>query len=369
LASASVEGCLDLNGLLGRLGGGRRLLRLTVELTHRCNYACPHCYCRIAPDSPRKSEELSGAEWTRIIDEAAAEGTFFVLFTGGEPLLHPEFQTIWVAAKRAGLIPELFTNGSLITEEMADFLAQWPPQQVSVTLYGSDAETYAAMTGGRGSLAKVLDGLDLLLTRQVKVEVKGLFSRINSHDFERLRELCARYQETFTWGAELAGPTPGNACTPGDVGLSAAEVVALERQDPARWREWSKRLAVWQPAREQGDTPFRCRAGETTCHIGPYGRLQPCLMLDAAGYDVRTGSLAKGWRLVPELLAAVPWEPGPCQRCGLAEVCRVCPALAVRQGAPAAGPTTLHCDLGRIRAEQFGLAGSPAALTTQEKQA
>lgn len=343
-------------------------MRLTVELTHRCNFACPHCYCRIAPDSPRRLEEQSGKEWTRIIDEAAAEGAFFILFTGGEPLLHPEFRTIWVAAKRAGLIPELFTNGSLITEEMADFLAEWPPQQVSVTLYGSDAETYATMTGGRGTLSKVLNGLDLLLARQIKVEVKGLLTRLNSHDFDRLRELCARYQENFIWSAELAGPTPGSDGEPRGVALTAAEVVALEQRDPVRWNEWVKVLSSWQAAETKcDDRLFRCNAGKSECHVDPYGRLSPCLMLDTIGYDVRNGQLREGWRHTPELLSSITWKPGSCQRCTLGEVCRICPAVAIRQGAPAAGPTALHCALGKTRTELFGIPARPAALMNQEE--
>lgn len=368
MGSACAEGSLDFAGLLQRLGGGRRLLRLSVELTHRCTFACPHCYCRIDADSPRRFDELSGAEWTRIVNEAAAEGAFFILFTGGEPLLHPDFRTIWVAAKRAGLLPELFTNGSLITADLADFLAQWPPQQVSVTLYGSDEATFATMTGGRSRLAQVLDGLDLLLARGIKVEVKGLFTKGNVHDFERIRALCARYQDTFRWAAELAGSAPESSGRPGDVGLDPAEVIALERQDPARWGEWRRMISTRQPAAGGDGRLFRCHAGVSECHLDPYGRLTSCLMLQTAGYDVRSGSIREGWLRAPELLAGIPWEPGPCQACDLAEVCRICPALSLRLGAPAAGPTDYHCTLGRCRAQEHGLAARPAIQTIQENE-
>jgi|WetSurMetagenome_2_1015567.scaffolds.fasta_scaffold07424_3 radical SAM protein with 4Fe4S-binding SPASM domain len=349
--------CMNFDGLLARLGneGGRRLIRISAELTHRCNFSCRHCYCRLPAGSSQAGDELAGAEWTRIINEAAAEGTFFITFTGGEPLLHPEFQKIWVAAKRAGLIPELFSNGSLIIPEVADFLAEWPPSQVSVTLYGSCEETYAAVTGRQGMLRRVLDGLDLLLERQVAVEVKGLFSRINQHDFDRLRELCYRYNRIFRWGAELTGKSMDGEGRPQEVGLDPEEVIALERRDGIRWDEWRSQLADWKPAPERCDTLFRCRVGQKECHVNPYGRLQPCLLLERVGYDLRRGSFADGWRRIPELLAGIPWKPGPCQRCQLSEVCRLCPAHALRLGEHPEGPTAFHCGLGRTRAEHFGL--------------
>lgn len=366
MGDVTHDGCLNFDGLLARLGngGGRRLIRLSAELTHRCNFSCSHCYCRLSVGSPRAADELGAGEWERIIGEAASEGALFVTFTGGEALLHPQLRKIWVAAKREGLIPELFSNGSLITPEVADFLADWPPSQVSVTLYGSNEQTYASVTGRQGMLRRVLDGLDLLLARQVAVEVKGLFSKINHHDFDGIRELCYRYNRIFRWGAELTGTSQEGEGRPHEVGLDPGEVIALERRDAVRWEEWRQQLADWKPAPERRDALFRCRVGQTECHVNPYGQLLPCLLLERVGYDLRRGSFADGWRRIPELLAGIPWKPGPCQWCELSEVCRVCPAHALRLGGPAEGPTTFHCGLGRARAELFGLSAHTATHTT-----
>ena len=188
------DACLSFAQLSERLfaGGDRLPIRMGAELTYRCNFGCVQCYCRLPETSPRAAVELDGSEWERILAEAAEEGTLFLTLTGGEPLLHRDFRQIWVAAKRLGLLSSVFTNGSLVDEETADFLAEWPPVVVSVTLYGATDATYRAVTGRSGMLDRVLAGLELLRERGVRIETKATFTRLNASEFDELRSLCNR---------------------------------------------------------------------------------------------------------------------------------------------------------------------------------
>lgn len=299
---------------------------------------------------------MSGAEWERILAEAADEGALFLLVTGGEALLRPDFRRIWMAAKRAGLLPELFTNGSLVTADVAGFLADWPPTRVSVTLYGATEESYEAMTGRKGMLGRTLESLDLLARRGVRVEVKSLLTRRNAEEFDRIRELCLSFGAPFRWDAELFGNAGSGLGLPDEERLRGSDVVALEKRDPGRWTEWTKKTTPWRPAAPRTGSPFRCRVGRSEMHVDPHGLVQPCLLLQTAGYDLRRGTVREAWRVaVPELLEGVAWAPGPCQTCELAEVCRVCPARSLRSGSRAEGPAPESCDLGRVRAEALRL--------------
>ncbi len=358
-----ADHCTAFGDLLGRLRGGdsRQLLRITAELTHRCELCCAHCYCRLPADSGRAGEELSGSEWERILAEGAEEGALLLVLTGGDPLLHRDFRQVWLAAKRLGYLPEVFTSATSLTPELADFLAEWPPLQVSVTLYGATEETYARTTGRPGMLARALAGLELLRERGIAIEAKALFSRSNVHEFDAIRELAGRYGAPVRWNAELVGSAPGCHGSPDAVRLSAAEVVALELRDRERWQAWTEEILPFEPAPARPDTPFRCQVGSLELNVDPYGVLQPCLLLSTRGYDLRRGSVREGWRkAVPEMLAELAWSPGPCQACSLATVCRLCPAVAARTGAPAAGPSDFHCALGQERARALGLAAQPA---------
>lgn len=59
-----------------------------LNLTKRCNLRCVHCYA--GADGPAAANELSTDEWLRVIDELAAFGSPVALFSGGEPLMHPD---------------------------------------------------------------------------------------------------------------------------------------------------------------------------------------------------------------------------------------------------------------------------------------
>lgn len=78
--------------------------------------------------------------------------------TGGEALLNPEWRGIVSAADGMGLRTSLFTNGTLIKEEDADFLAGVKNlKEVQLSLYALDEAAHDAVTGLQGSCADFCD--------------------------------------------------------------------------------------------------------------------------------------------------------------------------------------------------------------------
>ena len=115
----------------------------TFELTPRCNFDCRMCYVHLKDEQiPEYGTELTAKEWLRIAREAKDAGTTWLCVTGGEPLLHPEFETIWKELAQMGFFITLQTNASVIRGKTAELLAQYPPKGVKVTLYGSNDEVY-----------------------------------------------------------------------------------------------------------------------------------------------------------------------------------------------------------------------------------
>ena len=87
--------------------------RLSLELTARCNYACPFCYGVWHERPELAGPELGTAEWTSILDECARRGVEEVQFTGGEPLLREDLDELIDRARAAGLKTAIYTNASL----------------------------------------------------------------------------------------------------------------------------------------------------------------------------------------------------------------------------------------------------------------
>src|SRR5258705_12720443 len=137
-----------------------------IEVTRRCPLECAHCYNNLPMgDEGARSRELTLAEHVRILDELAEAGCLWLLYTGGEVFARPDFLDIYSAARERGFLITVFTNGTLITPRIADFLAERPPFSIEITLYGRSRATYEALTGVPGSHQRCLRGIDLLSNR------------------------------------------------------------------------------------------------------------------------------------------------------------------------------------------------------------
>ena len=161
--------------LVERASRMRLPIACTLELTPLCNFDCRMCYVRLSGEALReRGRLLSGSEWLRIAEEMKTAGVLFVLLTGGEPLLHPDFREIYRGLISMEMIVSVNTNGSLIDEEWADFFAENRPRRVNITLYGANEETYENLCRAKGQFDKVLRGIKLLKERGVAVKMSGM---------------------------------------------------------------------------------------------------------------------------------------------------------------------------------------------------
>ena len=206
----------------------------TIELTFRCNSQCVHCYCNL-PRNDREAidKELKNEEVYRIFDQIAEAGCLWLLMTGGEPLLRKDFLDIYAYAKKKGFIPTLFTNGTLLTPEIADTLFKWPPFLVEITLYGATEETYERITGITGSFKRCQKGIDLLLERKIPLGLKTMAMTINLGEIQRMKEYADDLGVSFRYDP-LVNPRLDGSKRPCNVRLSPEEVVRLDLNDENR---------------------------------------------------------------------------------------------------------------------------------------
>ena len=115
----------------------------TFELTARCNLRCRMCYIhREENDGEIKTDEFSSEEWLNIAKEAQQCGMLFLLLTGGEPFIRPDFEEIYRRCRELGIIVSINTNGTMLGEKQVELLRKLPPQRVNITLYGASEATY-----------------------------------------------------------------------------------------------------------------------------------------------------------------------------------------------------------------------------------
>ena len=156
---------------------GRPVRDLRISVMDRCNFRCPYCM----PQSTfheryrflRSSERLTFDEISRLARLAVNLGVRKVRVTGGEPLLRSGLpDLIGELSGIEGLEDlALTTNGVLLAQHAAELKANGL-HRVTVSLDSLDESVFAAMSGGFGDLAQVLEGIEAALAaglRPVKI--------------------------------------------------------------------------------------------------------------------------------------------------------------------------------------------------------
>ncbi len=339
--------------LVSRLSGrpGAFPIAGSLELTLRCNMRCRHCYI-LYPGAT--TGEMSTDEVKAILDRLAGQGVLFLLLTGGEIFARCDFRELYLHAKRLGFLLTLFTNATMIKEDIADFLAEWPPRRIEVTVYGYTEETYEKVTGVRGSFARFRRGVELLRERNLPLALKTVAMKTNRHEFEQIREWVGAQGLPFRFDA-LINPRLDGGTGVLQERLDPEDVVRLDGTTEAHRALYQKLLdkAMDHP---RGEKAFSCGAGIKTFHVDPRGHLHPCMMWRATPYDLRTGSF-EGWasHLAALRETRVPAD-SECRTCGHRVACGNCAATSALENGGAPGrPVGYYCDINNARERMLNL--------------
>jgi len=343
MASEAYFGSLVKNACQSRVP-----LNGSVELTRRCNLRCRHCYQSRSRAAGATAAEPTTGQWLGILDQLAAAGCLFLLVTGGEPLLRPDFAQIYRHARQAGLLVTVFTNATRVGPAHLELFREFPPHEIEVSLYGATAATYERITGVPGSYALCRRGLDRLLEAGLRVRLKTILMTENRHEFDRIEDFARRLGVRFRFDAAIFPSLEGDLA-PLDLRVSAAEAVEKEFADPGRsqgWLDFYRRTRNF-PAFEK---LFNCVAGQTSFHVDAAGRLTPCLLLDTPSHSLLTGSFTEGWeRVLPTLREQAAGAGHLCIHCEKRALCGLCPAISRLESGDARARSNYLCALGDQR--------------------
>lgn len=295
-------------------------IEVLIELTHRCNLPCAHCYL---PDHLDHGE-LSLPELAALFDDLAAAGTLILTLTGGEVLSRRDFRDIVDAAFERGFALKILTNATMMTDELAAHLAQRNVVEVSVSLYGGDGEVHDRVTGIPGSFARTFAGIERMLAAGLHVKLKTPMMTLNGaaaagvHELATLRNMPCQYDMTIT-------PKTDGGTGPLALQLQRNELVEILQRQP-----FAEVFGL-----VDGPGPQPCAAGRHYCAIGPTGEVLPCIMMHAPLGNIRRQKFADIWRDAPmlaELRALTVQSLHACGTCEVKGACTRCPGLARSRG-------------------------------------
>ena len=146
-----------------------QMTSIELEISNPCNERCVHCYRH---SLNAKKGFLSAQQAQSVLEQAQYLGAKNVTITGGESLLNHEWKEIVKAADELDFRISFFSNGTLMKESDADFLASVKNlKEVQFSLYALDEAVHDSITGLRGSCAGTKNAVKLLRERNVPIFV------------------------------------------------------------------------------------------------------------------------------------------------------------------------------------------------------
>jgi MoaA/NifB/PqqE/SkfB family radical SAM enzyme len=300
-----------------------------IELTHRCNLACVHCYVNLAPnDREAQRRELTTDEWCRVLDQLAEAGTLWLTITGGEPLLRPDFCEIYRYAHGVGMVISLYTNATMITQRHIELFVEHPPRLVEITQYGYSRETYDRVTDAGENFDRFHRGLERVRATGAKVGLKTIAMRDTKDEVHEMRRFAEREGLDFRFDA-IISPRIDGGRGPLAQRLSPAEVAEVEDADPERRDMMLDYCGTHLGQTSVDDRLYECGAGNYTFTIDPYGKLHVCELSRKPGWDVLRDGFVNGIRIgVAGVLAQKRSDMSGCGSCHAMAGCSNCVGMA-----------------------------------------
>lgn len=310
----------------------------TFELTPQCNLSCKMCYVRLTKEQMKPlGRERSANEWLEIAQTAKDNGMLYLLLTGGEPFIYPEFEYLYTSLKKMGFIISINSNATLLTNKNLELIKNNPPYRINITLYGGSAETYEKLCGNGAAFFLVTDAVKQLKEAGVNIKLNAGITEDNADDLEKIFNFAKKEDIPIQAGAYMFPAVRCEGIRKAYGRLSAAEAGEyLARIDRLRFDDKSynafckNMLAGSETNEEISDTcssGFLCRAGKSNFWINWNKTMTGCGMLNEPSIDLDKTDFLQAWEQIKAYTknAEVLSE---CNKCPKRNSCHVCPAIA-----------------------------------------
>jgi len=144
-----------------------QLTQFQIELTSRCNERCLHCYI------PHKSKifDIDPQLYYSVLDQCREMGVLSLTFSGGEPMLHPNFIDFLREAKDYDFSISILSNLTLLNDEIIAEMKANRLSSVQVSLYSMKGDIHDSITQSPGSFIKTRDAILRLIENDIPLQI------------------------------------------------------------------------------------------------------------------------------------------------------------------------------------------------------
>lgn len=314
---------------------------VALNLTRRCNLRCAHCYLDAGIRADGGTGELSTDEVKGLLDSLAALGDgIMVVFTGGEPMLRRDLETLTHHAAGRGLMAVVGTNGMMLDDDRVARLKNAGVAGVGISLDSLDPGYHDAFRGAPGAWHKTMAGIDACRRGKLPFQIHFSVTDDNAAELEEMVEF-ARLSEAMALNVFFLvctgrGESVTNISrdTYEDVMRRVTRAAHEERtlMVRAKCAPHFKRMAIeldpsWPVTLAHGYEAGGCLAGTRYCRVTPEGDVTPCPYIETSVGSLRDSGFVEIWRDAPMFQdLRAPKLTGRCGACEYRKLCGGCRA-------------------------------------------
>lgn len=212
---------------------------VSMEITSRCNLDCRFCLLgekkNSAPDMPLERV-------FQIVDQLKEEGVMRLLVTGGEVFLREDYMKIYKYLKKKGFLVRIQTNGTLITDEVAEMLKKWPPTELRISMVAGSPQGYKKVAGNSEGFNKVINSIKILKQNSIKFYIFYPLINLNADELINVKKKAEQWGVLFQLSSRLTCTQDGKSTKEFKILPQQLERIRKYDKEFSRWIDFDKRM-------------------------------------------------------------------------------------------------------------------------------
>ena len=324
------------------------------ELTPLCNLDCKMCYVHLQKEQLRNQSLLETAAWKELMEQAIAAGMRKAVLTGGECLLYPGFEELYLYLQSKGVEVQVYTNGILLTDKRCLFFKKNMPARIQVSVYGSNEDAYEKVTGHR-KYEKVMQNIDFARQEGLPVQIAITPSVYMGKDARDIVRYMSQNKIPYQINNTIFKPRDNTGRSQETLDIALEEYIDLfQLQAKLLGAEVCKRDAAMLPdiPEDAGEKKgIRCASGRNSFHIDWNGIMTGCDMLKSVRTEPLKNGFANSWKLIHKAALEYP-VAAKCEYCSYQSGCVSCPAIHRQLGEMPGHCSPIVCNRTKRFAEE-----------------
>ncbi|HNW82578.1 MAG TPA: radical SAM protein [bacterium] len=293
-----------------------------IELTYRCPVKCSHCY--IDRSEVTQKQELKFDKYTEFIDDFRKLGGLYLVFTGGDPLLHKDFEKIFNYARKNRIAVSIMSSGFKSDLKLLERISKLGIMSFQTSIHGHNSEVHDRFTGVAGSFETTLNTLRFMKELGVYVQAAVIINLNNIEFFDDIVNFLENEKINYVFNYEMFRKRNGDKA-PIKLNISDDEIILCLSKTGDQGKP---RLSGKMPE----DAP--CNAARSLVSLNPAGTVFPCLELRIPAGNIKNNRFSDIWNdsdVLKRIRQVKFKDLIDCPECELKSLCNRCAGSAFKE--------------------------------------